>query len=96
MKEKKLQVVKKEPLYNHFKVLINYPEGGELPKEEIQNRFINLEESTVLNKYNTRNQYFSRLQNHFIKSGKKAAIERLFKKSFLNKLKNADKEGDKK
>ncbi len=96
MKEKKLQVVKKEPLYNHFKVLINYPEEGELPKEEIQNRFINLEESTVLNKYNTRNQYFSRLQNHFIKSGKKAAIERLFKKSFLNKLKNADKEGDKK
>jgi len=96
MKEKKLQVEKKEPLYKHFKELINYPEEGELPKEEIQNRFINLEESNVLSTYNTRNQYFSRLQNHFIKSGKKAAIERLFKKSFLNKLKNEDKEEDKK
>jgi hypothetical protein len=95
-KEKKFQIEEREPLFDHYKPLINYPEEGDLPQEEIQNRFINLEESNVLNTYNTRNQYFSRLQNHFIKSGKKSAIERLFKKSFLNQFKNLDKDADKK
>ncbi len=44
---------------------------------------LNLGEKDIHSRYYTQNQYFSRLQNHFIKKGKKATMEKVFRDSFL-------------
>lgn len=58
---------------------LNVPEAG----TDIISELSLVGEKDLHTRYYTQKQYFSRLQKHFIKKGKKATVEKLFRRSFL-------------